>query len=53
MFPRRRQLWVRGEIHSLSDQSSRSGHCYLELVDPDNESGRGRGAPPSAGGCRS
>jgi exodeoxyribonuclease VII large subunit len=49
VFPRRRQLWVRGEIHSLSDQSSRSGHCYLELVDPDNESGRGRGAPPSRG----
>jgi exodeoxyribonuclease VII large subunit len=48
-FPRHRQLWVRGEIHSFSDQSGRSGHCYLDLVDPD-ESGadsasRGRGAP--------
>jgi exodeoxyribonuclease VII large subunit len=49
VFPRRRQLWVRGEIHSLSDQTSRSGHCYLELVDPDNASGRGRGASPSRG----
>jgi exodeoxyribonuclease VII large subunit len=48
-FPRNRQLWVRGEIHSFSDQSGRSGHCYLDLVDPDESSGgsasRGRGAP--------
>jgi exodeoxyribonuclease VII large subunit len=47
-FPRGRQLWVRGEIHSLSDQSGRSGHCYLDLVDPDDGGGaiqRGRGAP--------
>ena len=38
-FPRRRQLWVRGEIQSLSDQSGRSGHCYLDLVDPDDGGG--------------
>jgi exodeoxyribonuclease VII large subunit len=48
-FPRNRQLWVRGEIHSFSDQAGRSGHCYLDLVDPDEGSGgqaqRGRGAP--------
>jgi len=48
-FPRNRQLWVRGEIHSFSDQSGRSGHCYLDLVDPDESGGgsasRGRGAP--------
>jgi exodeoxyribonuclease VII large subunit len=49
VFPRNRQLWVRGEIHSFSDQSGRSGHCYLDLVDPDEGGGsgvpRGRGAP--------
>jgi exodeoxyribonuclease VII large subunit len=50
MFPRNRQLWVRGEIHSFSDQSGRSGHCYLDLVDPDDGAGggqspRNRGAP--------
>jgi exodeoxyribonuclease VII large subunit len=40
-FPRRSQLWVRGEIQTLSDQSGRSGHCYFDLVDPD-EDGRSR-----------
>jgi exodeoxyribonuclease VII large subunit len=47
-FPRSRQLWVRGEIQSFSDQSGRSGHCYLDLVDPEDAAGpapRGRGAP--------
>jgi exodeoxyribonuclease VII large subunit len=47
-FPRNRQLWVRGEIQSFADQSGKSGHCYLDLVDPDNGDGsapRGRGAP--------
>jgi len=47
-FPRTRQLWVRGEIQSFSDQSGRSGHCYLDLVDPDDGAspgGRGRMAP--------
>jgi exodeoxyribonuclease VII large subunit len=32
-FPRHLPLWVRGEIQSISDH--RSGHCYLDLVDPD------------------
>jgi exodeoxyribonuclease VII large subunit len=51
VFPRRRQLWVRGEIQSISDQTGRSGHCYLDLVDPDQGGSgsaapsRGRGAP--------
>ncbi len=49
VFPRSRQLWVRGEIQSLSDQTGRSGHCYLDLVDPEDGGGgtvsRGRGAP--------
>src|SRR3984957_15355690 len=47
-FPRNRQLWVRGEIQSFADQSGRSGHCYLDLVDPDHggtSAPRGRGAP--------
>ncbi len=47
VFPRQRQLWVRGEIQSFSDQSGRSGHCYLDLVDPDEggSGSRSRGAP--------
>ncbi|HUO47222.1 MAG TPA: exodeoxyribonuclease VII large subunit [Acidimicrobiales bacterium] len=32
-FPRQLPLWVRGEIQSISDH--RSGHCYIDLVDPD------------------
>jgi exodeoxyribonuclease VII large subunit len=40
-FPRRRHLWVRGEIQNLSDH--RSGHLYLDLVDPEEEAGRGGG----------
>jgi exodeoxyribonuclease VII large subunit len=48
-FPRTRQLWVRGEIHHLSDH--RSGHLYLELTDPDDSTGRsgprGRGGVPT------
>ncbi|MFZ0666691.1 MAG: exodeoxyribonuclease VII large subunit, partial [Acidimicrobiales bacterium] len=31
-FPRRATLWVRGEIQSVSD---RTGHCYMDLIDPD------------------
>ncbi|HTZ10094.1 MAG TPA: exodeoxyribonuclease VII large subunit [Acidimicrobiales bacterium] len=38
-FPRGHQQWVRGEIQSISD---RTGHCYIDLVDPD--AGRGRDA---------
>jgi exodeoxyribonuclease VII large subunit len=51
-FPRRRHLWVRGEIQNLSDHS-RSGHLYLDLVDPEEEAGprggsrgRARGGEP-------
>ncbi len=47
-FPRSRQLWVRGEISHLSDH--RSGHLYLDLVDPDDDrptGPRGRGAVPT------
>jgi exodeoxyribonuclease VII large subunit len=46
-FPRTRMLWVRGEIRSISDH--RSGHLYMELIDPDHDGGgrtaRGRGVP--------
>ncbi|HEX3946073.1 MAG TPA: exodeoxyribonuclease VII large subunit [Acidimicrobiales bacterium] len=35
LFPRGRQLWVRGEVHSISDQHGRTGHCYLDLIDPE------------------
>jgi exodeoxyribonuclease VII large subunit len=45
-FPRQRQLWVRGEIQTLSDQAGRSGHCYFDLVDPDERSRwQGRAVP--------
>jgi exodeoxyribonuclease VII large subunit len=47
-FPRNRPLWVRGEISHLSDH--RSGHLYLDLVDPDDAGrpgSRGRGAAPA------
>jgi exodeoxyribonuclease VII large subunit len=40
VFPRSRELWVRGEVQSFSD---RTGHCYLNLVDP--ESAGERNAP--------
>ncbi len=36
-FPRSHQQWVRGEIQSISD---RTGHCYIELVDPEVVRGR-------------
>ncbi len=49
-FPRRRHLWVRGEIQNLSDHS-RSGHLYLDLVDPEEEAaGRGAGGDRGRGG---
>jgi exodeoxyribonuclease VII large subunit len=48
-FPRSKHLWVRGEITHLSDH--RSGHLYLDLVDPDDTAGRsgprGRGGVPT------
>jgi exodeoxyribonuclease VII large subunit len=46
-FPRTRPLWVRGEIAHLSDH--RSGHLYVDLVDPD--AGEGRGGPRGRGGA--
>jgi len=33
-FPPRQSVWVRGEIQTLTD---RTGHCYIDLVDPDAE----------------
>ncbi len=36
-FPRGHLQWVRGEIQSISD---RTGHCYMDLVDPDSPRGR-------------
>ena len=36
-FPRSHQQWVRGEVQSISD---RTGHCYIELVDPEVVRGR-------------
>jgi exodeoxyribonuclease VII large subunit len=42
-FPRNRPLWVRGEIAHLSDH--RSGHLYLDLIDPDDTAAPGRARP--------
>ena len=42
-FPRRRTLWVRGEIQHVFDQRAGQGHCYIDLADPD--SSRDRQAP--------
>jgi len=39
-FPRGPGVWVRGEIQSIQDH--RSGHCYIDLVDPDGPRGRDR-----------
>ncbi|HLX88553.1 MAG TPA: exodeoxyribonuclease VII large subunit [Acidimicrobiales bacterium] len=39
-FPRGRGIWVRGEIQSIAEH--RSGHCYIDLVDPDSGSFRDR-----------
>ena len=44
-FPRGRRLWVRGEVHSVSDQSSRTGHCYLDLIDPETAAGEAGPGP--------
>ncbi len=35
VFPRRRDLWVRGEIQHVADQRAGRGHCYIDLVDPE------------------
>jgi exodeoxyribonuclease VII large subunit len=40
VFPRGGGIWVRGEIQSIDEH--RSGHCYMELVDPDTPRGRER-----------
>lgn len=39
-FPRGRGVWVRGEIQTIADH--RSGHCYMDLVDPETQRGRER-----------
>ena len=47
-FPRKRHLWVRGEIQHVSDH--RSGHLYMSLVDPEDDGARrdrGRGGVPT------
>ena len=47
-FPRNRHVWVRGEIAHLSDH--RSGHLYLNLVDPEEDGSAGyraRGGVPT------
>jgi exodeoxyribonuclease VII large subunit len=36
-FPRGQLVWVRGEVQSITD---RTGHCYVDLVDPDAPRGR-------------
>lgn len=36
VFPRRRQLWVRGEVQHVSAQRGGRGHCYIDLVDPES-----------------
>jgi len=36
-FPRGQLVWVRGEVQSITD---RTGHCYIDLVDPDAPRGR-------------
>jgi len=40
VFPRSRQLWVRGEVQSISDQHGRTGHCYIDLIDPETAGDR-------------
>ena len=39
-------VWVSAEIAEL--KSNRSGHCYLELVEPDEQSQSGSGAKAQA-----
>jgi exodeoxyribonuclease VII large subunit len=36
-FSPREALWVRGEVQTLSD---RTGHCYIDLIDPDSAGDR-------------
>jgi len=37
VFPPGQLVWVRGEIQSIGD---RTGHCYMDLVDPDGSRSR-------------
>jgi exodeoxyribonuclease VII large subunit len=39
-FPRGPGIWIRGEIQQIAEH--RSGHCYMDLVDPDAARGRER-----------
>ncbi len=39
-FPRTRRVWVRGEIQKCDDYFTKSGHCYLDLVEPDSQGDR-------------
>lgn len=36
-FPPRDPVWVRGEVHNISD---RTGHCYIDLIDPETAADR-------------
>jgi exodeoxyribonuclease VII large subunit len=36
-FPRGQLVWVKGEVQSITD---RTGHCYIDLVDPEATRGR-------------
>lgn len=35
VFPSSARFWVRAEVHKITE--AQSGHCYLDLVDPDAE----------------
>ena len=37
-FPRRRALWIRGEVQKVYESS---GHAYIDMVDPDGAGTRG------------
>jgi exodeoxyribonuclease VII large subunit len=39
-FPRRRELWVRGEVQHISGQRGGRGHCYIDLIDPETATER-------------
>lgn len=39
-FPRGPGIWIRGEIQGIAEH--RSGHCYIDLVDPDAAPSRDR-----------
>jgi exodeoxyribonuclease VII large subunit len=35
-FPRNQELWIQGEIQKVNDYFHKSGHCYIDIVDPDS-----------------